>query len=789
MPQGSTFGSPKSILVIKATGAIEKFYSSDAGKVAIGSVVVHHWDEQTGIPLAALPGKFIIHPDHQEHTFQLFNGVRVREDIFVLSGMPRGSRIDPPAAYLVLELTNDTDEDMRIATYVSALLRGGTNYDVRTSYSRKLSAFVAWNPSDEGFVRVFGCSVKPTSFETTTDAAKASAIDFPGKLSDTTLRTGGEVLGIFHLRHRLKAGTTATVVCKLAFATTGRGAAMRAYSTAPSATAALQRTREHYATILDRAVVVTPDTTVNRGVVWAKANMLRVQLLAPTGWSFVNDPARSNNSVARDTSWFAFGADYITPLFARESLLWYLDHLEKNGMVPEYYDVRTGKKEDYGLNINDNTPLLIMALWHHFTTSGDRSFLKHVYPRVVKMGRYILSQRNDAGLVWCTATKSGDWGICGWRNVIRGYRLSGATTELNSECYAAFKTIAQMARRLRNDADAGEFDGHAARLRSAINEHLLDPKSGLYYLNIDLDGKPRSSVTSDLVFPVMFGVADERTAAQIIGRLSVPAFWSEAGIHTVPRNDINYGPTHGYGLLGGVWVGVTFWFAFAAANFNPEFMAYALNASFGHYSKDPLRNNTVPGQFSEWLHGETLANQGMMLSPWFPPRYLWAAIEGAAGFDAAGDRPSVTPRLAPDWRWLGVRNVQAWGKQYSWFVVRAPELKMYATFRFEQSMPFEPYDEDAGNQVRVDGDAAIALALRRGNDFAVLIGNTSDRTITTSLRLSGDLGGSYDAKSYSSLRSHWVDLPRLRATTLRKGIPIQVDRKGFCVIELREGAS
>jgi len=32
--------------------------------------------------------------------------------------------------------------------------------------------------------------------------------------------------------------------------------------------------------------------------------------------------------------------------------------------------------------------------------------------------------------------------------------------------------------------------------------------------------------------------------------------------------------------------------------------------------------NTVPGQFSEWLHGETLVNQGMMLSPWFPPRYL-----------------------------------------------------------------------------------------------------------------------------------------------------------------------
>ncbi len=37
--------------------------------------------------------------------------------------------------------------------------------------------------------------------------------------------------------------------------------------------------------------------------------------------------------------------------------------------------------------------------------------------------------------------------------------------------------------------------------------------NGLYYLNIDVDGRARSDVTADLVFPVIFGVADEETAA------------------------------------------------------------------------------------------------------------------------------------------------------------------------------------------------------------------------------------------------------------------------------------
>jgi hypothetical protein len=126
---------------------------------------------------------------------------------------------------------------------------------------------------------------------------------------------------------------------------------------------------------------------------------------------------------------------------------------------------------------------------------------------------------------------------------------------------------------------------------------------------------------------------------------------------------------------------VSFWFAFAAARFSPEFMAHALAASFRHYSRDPHRNKTVPGQFSQWLHGETLVNQGMTLSPWFPPRYLWAAIEGAGGLNSSGGSPSVTPRLASDWKWLGVRNVPYRDRTLTWFVVRTPELARYSNFR------------------------------------------------------------------------------------------------------------
>jgi hypothetical protein len=549
----------------------------------------------------------------------------------------------------------------------------------------------------------------------------------------------------------------------------------------------LQRTKQHYHETLSTAVLLTPSPQVNHGVLWAKANILRILTKAPSGWCFVNDPTRSNNSVARDTCWMAYGADYFLPEFARVSLLAYVELQEKSGMVVEYYDIRTKKTADYGLNINDNTPLLILALWHHYGASGDRPFLERVYPAAAKAARYIVSQENEQGLVWCTADGSSDYGIIGWRNVIKNYRLSGATTEVNSECYAALDTMTRMARELGKHDDAAEFAAAAAKLKEAVNTHLFNPDNGLYYLNIDLDGAPRSDITSDLVFPVMFGVAPEETAARIIARLSDQDFWTEGGMRTSPRDAPYYSPDHGYGLLGGVWVGVTFWYAFAAARFSPEFMDDALATSFHNYSRAPRKNNTVPGQFSEWLDGETLVNRGMMLSPWFPPRYVWAAIEGACGFSTVANGIRCRPHLAPNWQWLGVQNLPHRGRSLTWFAVRQPELKLFANFHPQESDPYVALTDDLSDDVHVTGDAACALGLQQDGHVVLLVGNTEERTITTALRVTRDLPGSYRCRIYDSLVGRWItrdDL--LTGERLRQGITVQVERKGFCLYDLQQ---
>lgn len=783
---GSTFGSPKATMILKATGAIERIYSPDIGLEMFGTVLINHWDDRTGTPLSAMPGTYRIHPEHHQHLFHLANGIQVREEIFVLSGPPKGDAVDPPACYYAIELYNDTQDFLEISTYAFAQLRGNTPRGVASAYNSKHRAIVAWNQGQHNLARIIGASVEPTSYEVLAGNGKENAPRSPGRLADVTIASDGDPVAALHFAHRLKAGERARFHLVMSFSDRGRAGALRTYARCPNAATALERTRRYYDDVLDRAVVICPDDNVNRGVLWAKANMLRTQTLSATGWCFVNDPTRSNNSVGRDTAWFAYGADYVTPEFSRNSLLWYAEHLEKSGMVVEYYDIRNGKTADYKLNINDNTPLLILALWHHYNASGDLAFLKRIYPHAVKAARYILSQRNEQGLVWCNAEGTSDWGIVGWRNVIRNYRLSGATTEVNSECYAALQTVSHMARVLKKHADGTFFKDAAKALRQAINANLLDPESRLYYLNIELDGTKRSDCTSDMVFPVMFGVADDDTAARIIARLSSEEFWTDAGIRTVPRTAVNYGPIHGYGLFGGVWIGVSFWYAFAAARFNPAFMARSLSASFKHYALDPRRTNTVPGQFSEWLHGETLVNQGMMLSPWLPPRYLWAAIEGAAGLDISSGTASINPRLAPEWDWMGVANVPFRGERLTWFVVRLPNLQMYGNVHFDRSIPCIEYDSDVSSHVSTIGDAVASIALRKGDDLVVFMGNTSDHTVATAVTLDLPLSGSYSAKTFNSLRGAWVDGEVIAGKTLRRGISVEIDGKGFCVLELRQ---
>ncbi|HEX3000303.1 MAG TPA: trehalase family glycosidase, partial [Armatimonadota bacterium] len=443
-------------------------------------------------------------------------------------------------------------------------------------------------------------------------------------------------------------GEKKKLVLILAFTPNGSDQITAVYNGARPYEKLLQKTADHYRNVLLTADVMTPDDVLNQGTQWCKANMLRVLADYPTGRAFTNDPGKSSKVVARDSAWFVYGADYILPETSCCLMEAFASRQQDSGKIIEYYDALSDEREDYGLNINDDTPLFILAAVHHCDITGHTQCRKRLYPAVCKAADYIISQEDKRGLVYCTADGVGVYGIVGWRNIIPDMSISGAVTEVNAESYAALRAAARLAGKVGDSQKADYYHSKADALRAAIQKHLRNPENGMYYLNIDIHGNPGTEVTADELFPMIFGVADEDSMRLIRLRLSNSDFMTDAGLRTVSSLSPFFTPDTFSGLRGGVWPGVTWWYAMASTEADPGLMVDSLKRSYQQYTVHPPAHNTVPGQFSEWFDGLSLVNRGMRLSPWEPPRFLWAIIEGGIGLDITGDDVWIRPRIPYD---------------------------------------------------------------------------------------------------------------------------------------------
>ena len=381
----------------------------------------------------------------------------------------------------------------------------------------------------------------------------------------------------------LQPGETAQFAFMTVFSHEGEDKARQIFNAALDYQLGAGQTVEFYNRMAEVSQVMTPDPQINLGVTWAKVNMLRVMANYPTGPAFTNDPSLSSAVVGRDACWFSVGCDFLLPAFSRRLLEALAARQRENGLILEYYNAVTDERADNGFNINDNTPLFIWAAWHHYLATKDEDFLQRIYPAVWKAGQCILRARDTEldeipaerkhGLITCTVRGVETLGIAGWRNIIPNYTLNGAVTEVNAECALACGVRPRWPRpeeRRKANATPASSARRAKRSSTAINTHLVNPESGLYYLNIDLDGNIHTDVTADEIYPVMFGVATREIAFRVISRLNSPDFWTTAGIRTVSRMSPDYDPYRQWGLMGGVWPGVAWWYAYAAATITPN---------------------------------------------------------------------------------------------------------------------------------------------------------------------------------------------------------------------------
>ena len=798
---GASLANKKIWVNTKATGAVERVFCNAAGRNLLGSITVTyaiptkvlitsspepHCLEDGGptYVLAAQegPGIVKVFPFRQKHIFDLSGELHVDETVLV----PKLAEEEPPAVLHRIEVTNMSGSRASLLVTVYADLQGDLGDDLVVEFDEHLSALIVHNESQPNFARIVGAEGCGIAFRTTHDVSESYAGAAARKLDSGHHVSPGRI-GQLQMELEVEAGETVGTTIVAVVSNQGVADARSWFARSENFSEMSRGTVAFLTPAASLSMVETPDPIINQGVFWAKVNMLKVAADYPEGPAFTNEPGVSSNVVGRDVAWFVYGSDFLDPKFSRQMLLKLAEKQYESGKIPEYYNALDGRVEDYGISVNDDTPLFILACCHHYATTNNEQFLDTVYPNVRKAAEYLLGRRDEGGLVISKADGYEVYGIASWRNVIPGYQINGAVTEINAECYAALKRAAGMAEAAGHAEDAERFDIEAEKLKSAINRTLLNPQNGVYFLNIDSSGQAQTDVTADQIFPVLFGVAPPEVERRIVSRLRAEDFMTSAGLRTVSRNSPDYEPTRLVGLCGGVWPGVAFWYAFAAMRTSPEFMVDALHASYLQYLKDPLKNNTVPGQFSEWFDGESLVNRGMRLSPWEPPRLLWAAVEGLCGARPGDDGYTVAPARPPDWEWLALRRVPCKEGFLTYFAAFLDgEVHIYSNRQVNTPHQLHVAGEDVTNRVRVRDYRVHRAVFAADGDLVICVGSEASLYLTALLELPNllDPSQSYRMRVYGR-DTGWLDLGTRPGKDFSE-IAVSINDGGFRIITISQ---
>ncbi|HTU70711.1 MAG TPA: hypothetical protein VMF11_10385 [Candidatus Baltobacteraceae bacterium] len=681
-PYGLLLGNYKSFAQSTAKGGVRGLWDADSDKIVFGT---HHIVYRIGGSAQTLPPHQIEReitflPYAQIGEFTLEHRVHVTEAFYV----PFGEAFDRAVSFVVdVTLYNPGAAPIDVSVFPSAMLVGQRFYGEPESEMTAWAQgrFICSRNNENGATRWWGGSREPRAAELSLreqvlveNIRRGSLLpegipDFGRTAAETSTITGRRIFGAFEYSIAIAPGARESLRLAVVFHKDGTERSLPVLERLLADQRALHDTQRYFARRLADARFMTPSPTISRGVAWAKANMIRIVKEYPQGWGSTNSPP-SDILVSRDTSWFVHGFDYFWPQFSRDALEVFNRSVEESGLMIEYVRGVNGYTTAYDLNINDDTPLHLVAMLHYYNATLDDGWVREKLQLIVKLADYMISQRDDQGLIFCRAKGVDMYGISSWRNIIPYYTLDGAVTEINAEGVFALEAAAMMCAVAGDWANWEKYANEAQALRGAMMDFLFNDDTGAFVLNYDQDRNYQDSFTADEIFPVLFGVADVDQRRSILRRLLEADFITPVGLRTISTADAWYFPSYGFGLLGGIWPDLTLWFAVALARdgFVDECVHF-LDVIYGSMEVGSSRN-TVPGEFAEWFDGGSLANRGMYLSPWTGAKYLWAVAETIGGLD--GYRTSGRPHLAPlrpeGWQWIAAARVHWGGKRCSYVI-------------------------------------------------------------------------------------------------------------------------
>jgi hypothetical protein len=752
-PYGLLLGNLKTYAQSTAKGGVRGLWDADTDQIIFGTHhIAYRLGDRTFFP-HQIERDLTFLPYAQISEFTLEHRVHVTEAFYV----PFGAGFDRAVSFVVdVTLYNPGAQEVEVALFPWAMLVGQRFYGEPEHEVRAWNdgRFICSKNLETGGERWWGGSRAPAAVQLSLreqvllEAMRRATLateDSPQTLGDVTPQqaelVSRRIFGAFEYRIAVAPGARESLRLAVVYDKGGTERSRPVLESLIRDQRALHDTQGYFTQRLADARFLTPSPEISRGMAWAKANMLRIVKEYPHGWGATNSPP-SDILVSRDTSWLVHGFDYFWPEFSRNALEVFNRAMEDSGLMVEYVRGVSGYKTDYDLNINDDTPLHLIAMLHHYNATLDDEWVRRHSAMIVKLADYMLTQRDDHGLICCRAKGVDLYGISSWRNIIPYYTLDGAVTEINAEAVFALEAAAMLCAVVGDNDHWERYGNEAQRMREAMMDFLYNDDTGAFVLNYDQEGNYQDNFTADEIFPVLFNIADEPQRRAILARLQEADFVTPVGLRTISTADAWYFPSYGFGLLGGIWPDLTLWCSVALArNGMTDAAVHFLSVSYAAMEGGSPRN-TVPGEFAEWFDGGSLSNRGMYLSPWTGAKYLWAVAETVGGLN--GYRTSGRPHLAPlrpkGWQWVAAARVH-WGGRRCTYVVDLQNDTIYGDM--PELSAEEPFTciyagRDVSDEVTTSPVEVGALAFEDEHGAVrIFVGNLTDRARNVLLEFRG----------------------------------------------------
>ncbi|WP_026212690.1 MGH1-like glycoside hydrolase domain-containing protein [Longispora albida] len=261
----------------------------------------------------------------------------------------------------------------------------------------------------------------------------------------------------------------------------------------------------------------------------------------------------------------AVGVAAFSPALATSVIESMFDFQRPDGMIPDcvfYNDPAHG-----GGNWNErNTkpPLAAWAVWQVYSASGDKDFLRRIYPRLVSYHKWWYAARDhdgdgicgygatidpandtDEAIIEAAAWESGmdnapRFDAATVSHTAAGHTINQESVDLNAYLFAEKDYLTRIARALRLT------DSYpAAAIATRIREKMYDPATGWFY---DIDSVTKRPLVErgkavEGVIPVWAGLASAEQAAAVRAALLDPAkFGTRVPVPTVSADNPAFDP-------------------------------------------------------------------------------------------------------------------------------------------------------------------------------------------------------------------------------------------------------